>query len=164
MRHFNSLGEFAVALIEVEIEVREALEKGLERVARKIEATAKAEIGTYQDEAGGFPAWPELAEATKDDRVKQGFTENDPLLRTGDLQESIAHEVEYPEAMIGSTDERMPWFEFGTSRMPARPVMGPAAFRNKDAIQKLVGAAVMAGLVGADQVHAALGYDWATRD
>jgi hypothetical protein len=38
----------------------------------------------------------------------------------------------------------MVFHEFGTSKMPPRPVLGPAAFRNKLAIQRLVGEAALA--------------------
>ncbi len=162
--HFGSLAEFAEHLIEVEIGMREALEQGLQRVAALVERTAKSEIGIYQPETGGFPEWPELADSTKDERARLGFSENDPLLRTGELRDSIERQVEGLEAQIGSADERMAFHEFGTSKMPARPVLGPAAFRNKEVIQKLVGAAVVSGLIGADQIHSALGYDFSTKD
>lgn len=164
MKHLASLGEMALELALIVPEVALELHHGLEKVAQRIEATAKSEFGVYQAEQGAFPAWPELAEATKDDRVRQGYTENDPLLRSGELMNTVGHEVQGLEAAIGSTDEKMVFHEFGTSRMPARPVLGPAAFRNKAAIQKLVGAAVVAGLIGTDQVHAALGYDFTTKD
>ena len=143
---------------------RLALEVGLERVLHVVAETARSEFGSYQPAIGGFPEWPELADSTKEDRASQGYTENDPLYRTGATQKSIATEVDKAalEGGVGSEDEKMLWFEMGTSKMPARPVLGPAAFRNKSAIQKLVGAAAVAGLIGEDQIHAALGYDFET--
>lgn len=164
MRELRDLGEMAAVFALRAPEMAIELGHGLERIAKRIEATAKAEMGVYQDEAGPFPAWPELADSTKDERVKLGFTENDPLRRTGETAETISHEVEGLEAVIGSPDEKMLWFEFGTDRMPARPVLGPAAFHNKDVIRMLVGAALVSGLVGEDRVHEALGYDFKTVD
>lgn len=164
MKEFGSLldmsHEFALLAPTMALE----LHHGLRKVAVKVENTAKSEFGTYQEEVGAFPGWPELAEATKDDRVRQGFSENEPLLRTGELRDSIEHQVEGLEAVIGSPDERMAWHEFGTAKMPARPVLGPAVVRNKSAIEKLVGAALVTGLVGGDKIHEALGYDLETTD
>lgn len=164
MKQFGSFLAVAEHLMLRAPMIAVELHHSLEAVARRIETTAKGEFGHYQPAHGPFPEWPELADSTKDERVKAGFSENEPLLRTGELQDSISHEVQGLEAAIGSTDERMPYHEFGTSRIPARPVLGPAAFLNKDAIRKLVGAAAMAGLIGGDQVHAALGYDFKTED
>lgn len=162
MRHLGSLGEMAIALIEADIVVREAQHKGLVRIGEAIERTAKADIGHYQTATGPFPEWPELADSTKEDRIKQGYSENDPLERSGDFKETFDHETSALETVIGTPDERGPWFEFGTSKMPARPVLGPAAFRNKDKIAEIIGVATVSGLVGADQIHKALGYDFET--
>lgn len=170
IRHFGSLMEMAMFMATRPAEVAIELEHGLDRLLGKMEATARSEFGHYQDEVGGFPGWPELADATKDDRVAKGFPENEPLLRTGETRDSFSHERHGLEGAMGSTDEKMPWFEFGTDRMPARPVVGPAAYRNKEVAQQLVGAALMVGLVGASgagpaaEIHAALGYNLATKD
>jgi hypothetical protein len=163
-RELKDLGEMATVLALRAPEIAVELHHGLERVAQRIEDTAKAEMGVYQDAAGPFPAWPELAESTKDERVRLGFSENDQLRRTGETAETISHEVDGLTAYIGSPDEKLVWFEFGTEKMPARPVLGPAAFTNKDVIQKLVGAALVTGLIGAEFIHPALGYDFKTKD
>ena len=113
----------AVAEIAIHIGAR----KALERVAVKVEATAKDEFGVYQDAVGPFPAWAELAESTQEQRAQQGYTPNDPLLRRGDLRNSIGHEVEDLTAIIGSTSEIMEYQEFGTATIPPRPVLGPVA-------------------------------------
>lgn len=166
MRDFGSLMEMSLFLATRPIEIAIELHHGLDKLGARIEKTAKDEFGRYQSATGPFGAWPELADSTKDDRVHQGFSENDPLLRTGELRDSISHKVDHGalELAVGSPDEKMVFHEFGTSKMPARPVLGPAAFRNKSAIQRLVGAAVVAGLVGSHQIHEALGYDFKTED
>jgi hypothetical protein len=168
-REVGSLLEMATIFAEAIVAIPLELHEGLERVALKIEQTAKDEIGHYQPAVGPFPAWPELADATKDDRVSKGFTENDPLLRTGQRRDDITHQVEGLEAQIGTpenaaTADIAVWEEFGTSKEPMRPVLGPAAFRSRSVIEKLVGAALVAGLIGKDQVHQALGYDFQTTD
>lgn len=159
MKSFSSLGDFAVHLAGQEVTFVAALHAGLVRAATKVEETAKGEFGEYQPAVGPHPGWPELADATKEDRVRQGFTENAPLLRSGEARDSIEKQVGLLEAVIGSKDERLLYFELGTAKMPARPVLGPAGWCNKDTILKLVGGAALAGLVGNDVIHSALGYD-----
>ena len=146
MREF-SLSEFALHLLEVEAAELLALHHGLKKCAAAIEATAKAEIGTYQRGVGYFPPWQELAPATKADRVHKGFTENDPLLRTGGLRDSISSEVHALEAAIGSTSDIMVYQELGTSTIPPRAVLGPAAVRNHKRIEMILGEAAVAGLL-----------------
>lgn len=159
MKQFGSLGAFAVELLALRIVTEKALEHGLEVAARTVEATAKAEIGRYQDEIGPFPAWAELAESTREDRVRQGFTGNDPLLRSGELLHSIGHETKGRQAVIGSTSEVAVYQEFGTAKIPPRPFMGPAVERNHEVIRTLVGTAAVQGLLGNAQIHQSLGYD-----
>lgn len=159
---FDSFGAMAVHLTARYEATKSILERGLERVAVRIEKTAQSEFGRYQPARGPFPAWEQLAESTQEQREHLGFTPNDPLFREGQLQASIQHEVHDLEAVIGSGDEVMAYQEFGTSRMPPRPVLGPAAFRNKAAIERILGAAAVSAIIGGDQVHPALGYDFDT--
>jgi hypothetical protein len=51
------------------------------------------------------------------------------------------------------------YHEFGTLKMPARPVLGPAVLRNKEYIRRVLGAATVGGLIGGIGIHKALGYD-----
>lgn len=154
-----SLLEFALHLASREVAIHTAANAALERVAKRIEATAKSEFGVYQAAVGPFDAWPELAESTQEERVRLGFTENDPLLRSGGLRNSISHRVADLEAEIGSDEDVMVYQEFGTEHIPPRPVLGPAAERNHDAILTELGGAVVAGIIGGDLIHPSLGYD-----
>lgn len=162
MKEFDSFGKFALHLLELEVGTAVALQAATEAIGAHVEKVARSEFGTYQQATGPFPAWEELAESTKDDRVRQGYTENDPLLRAGDLQDSISHGSEPLEAVIGSDDPVMVFHEFGTSKMPMRPVLGPAAHRSKDKIEEIVGAATVNGFLGTKRIHPALGYDLET--
>ncbi len=155
-KHLGDLGEMAVELLAMRVGVITELQHGLDKVLEKIEETAKGEFGEYQPNVGPFPAWAELAEATKADRAHQGFPENEPLLRTGDLQDSIEHERDGFEGVVGSKADIMLYHELGTANMPARPVLGPAAYRNKPAIEKLLCAAVVAGMIGGTEAKALL--------
>jgi len=159
---FTSMEHFATHLAKVAVGEVIALHHGLEKCAVLVEKTAKAEIGTYQAAAGPFQDWAELADVTQEERERLGFTPNDPLERSGELGKSITHETELLEAVIGSTSPVMEYMEFGTSTTPPRPVLGPAMFRNKEKIKKIIGAAAISGFVGGSVIHASLGYDMET--
>ena len=147
MREFAHLGEFVAHLATMAAAETLALHRGLKKCAVAIEATAKAEIGHYQSDAGPFLGWVELADSTKEDRVRKGFSENDPLLRTGELRDSISHQVGGLEAVIGSTSDIMVYQELGTEKIPPRAVLGPAAVHNKKLIIKTLGHAAASGLM-----------------
>lgn len=166
MKNFSSFGEFAIHLAAREIEMHVKLGEGLERVAAKIEKTAQAEFGTYQPEVGPFQAWPALAPETQDERARLGYSADEPLLREGDLRDSIEHETDRGElvAVIGSTSDVMLYQELGTKFIPPRPVLGPAAIRNEKAIHRVLGAALVEGLVGGEMLDAALGYNFLTEE
>jgi hypothetical protein len=77
-------------------------------------------MGTYDYD------WPQLAESTQRERERLGFAANEPLLRTGDLRESIEYTVLPREAAveIGSNDKIAVYQELGTSRIPPRSFLG----------------------------------------
>lgn len=147
-REFKSFGALATHLVSINLGEAIALHKGLEFVAERIEATAKEKIGEYQAGIGPFPEWADLADATEKEKERLGYPLDAPLLRRGDLRDSIGHEVGALEAIIGSTDDVMVWQEMGTEYIPPRPVLGPAALQNEEKIAALVGAATVAGLLG----------------
>jgi phage gpG-like protein len=146
----HTLGEMAVRMGVAAAGFRARANAALRVCARMIEASAKSEFGHYQPSVGPHPAWAELADATKQQRVALGYSENDPLLRSGELRESISHEVFGLEAAIGSTSEVMLYQELGSKdgSLPARPVLGPAAFVNKERVQAILGAAMIQGVMG----------------
>ena len=110
----------------------------LEAVGSKIEKDAKEIVGHYQrSDTGPFPEWEELAPSTKADRVSQGFTANDPLLRTGALRDSIRHEVRGRSVAVGSDLDIAIYQEMGTATIPPRPFLRIAAFRSKKWLGKL---------------------------
>lgn len=164
MREFNSLDAFATHLAEVAVAEVVALHHGLENVASGIEKAAKDKIGTYQAASGPFPAWQELADSTKADRMNKGYDPDEPGLRSGEMRESIEHQTDLLEAEIGSNDQNLVYFELGTEKQPPRPVLGPAAFENKDKIERVLGEAAVAGIVGGRLIHPSLGYDFNSKD
>ena len=129
----------------------------LERAARVVKTEAKAELGQYQDAAPPLVGWAELAQATKDQRVALGFTENDPGLRSGEMRDGIEHEVEvtahvgtilHGRATIGSADDKMLWFEIGTERQPPRSALGGALVRKTNEVVDIIGHGAAAALTG----------------
>lgn len=125
---------------------------GLEKAASLLADKAKETIGEYHDAVGPIPAWEPLADATKADRVAKGYPEDDPLLRSGELRDSIGHEVSGNIAWVGSTSDLAPFHEFGTSRMPPRPIFGTALYGNIDEVVDAVGQAAVGQISGARQV------------
>lgn len=164
---FDSMGDLAVHLTRRYEVTKRVLERGLERVATRIERTAYGKFGHYQSGSGPFPAWAPLADATKEQRVELGYTPDDPLFREGQLQAGLSHEVHDLEAVIGVYGEEgsnppdvgqiMIWQEMGTANMPPRPVLGPAAFENKDAIERILGEAAVEAVIG-DQASRLAGF------
>lgn len=141
-----NLGEFALKLAEVAAAETAMLERGLDAAARLVQQTAREKIGHYQDGSGGFPEWAPLKRTTIAERIRLGYTPNDPLLRDGTLRTSIVRETHGLEAVIGSKLPVAAYQEFGTSRIPPRPYLGPAALENKDEILRLAGRSMMSGL------------------
>ena len=140
MIEFATLQELALRLVEHDLPaIDREVEKGLDKASLILQRAAIKMFGTYQAGIGPFDTWQELADSTKEERVKLGFTEN--------------------EAIVGSTSDIMPYHEFGTSRMPPRPVLGIALYRNWPIIQQLMGDGVTSAFIGEDRVHRSLGYD-----
>lgn len=155
MKQFDSMAEFAARLLEIAAEQELLVKHAVVRCAEIVEHEAKAEIGTYQEQAGPFIAWPELAEATKSDRLRQGFTEDDPLLRTGEMRDSLGTAISTDglEAQIGSNDDKAVWQELGTDRIPPRSFLGGAMIRKLPEIEKTLGETVYAALTGETVVN-----------
>ena len=149
---FSSLAAFAGFLTKATADMKRADARALDKAARVVKAEAKGEIGHYQDQAGPFAGWDELAESTKTDRVRQGFSENDPLLRGGELYRSIKHEVREPKAYVGSDLPEAVFMELGTSHAPPRSFLGAAAFRKGHVAAQAAGGEVISALVG-HEVH-----------
>jgi phage gpG-like protein len=110
----------------------------LERAAVILEAEAKSYPGNYQ------PGWAAL----KSETIARKATGDSPLLETGEMRDSITHNSDAHEAMVGSNDKTLIYQEFGTSRgIPPRPVLGLAMIKAEPAIVHAVGKVVMTRLV-----------------
>jgi len=67
------LEQFAREMSSASASIATGLEVGFRVIVKEIEETAKEEIGVYQPAFGPFDAWLPLIEATKADRVRQGY-------------------------------------------------------------------------------------------
>lgn len=161
---FESPLKFAEHLLKAAAAEPLALQAGLEGALKIIKRSAKQKIGHYQEASGPFQDWAELTDETKEDRLRKGYAEDDPLLRSGDLKESIVHEMEILEGVVGSKDPVMAYQEYGTPTIPPRPTIGPAAFENKEKIKAIVGMAAISGITRGSAVHESLGYNFTTQD
>jgi phage gpG-like protein len=115
-------------------------EQALKRAAETVRDEARALVGTED------PSWAPLADATVAEKSRLGYvgqiTATDPLLRTGRLRDSIEIRAVSPDrAVIASDDPILAFQEFGTARIPPRPVIGTALFRTKAAVEHLIGEA-----------------------
>ena len=152
MMEFPTMGHLAQHFLRETagelVMVREASRTGLEEASKLLLDEAVDEFGTYQQGAAPFGDWPELAPATKEDRLNKGYTENDPLLRSGALKAGMKREVNDFDATVGSEDPIMAYQELGTSRIPPRPVLGIALQRLWPQIQAMLGHGAAASFAG----------------
>lgn len=136
------LEQFARQLSSASAQIATDLEFTFNAIVKEIEETAKEEIGVYQPAYGPFDAWSPLAESTKADRVRLGYSEDDPLLRSGELRDSIESEIVGLTAIVGTKSEIGLWQEVGTDRIPPRPFIGPAYVRKIDPLMESIGRAI----------------------
>jgi hypothetical protein len=142
-----SIDEFAAMLKLAAVRAKAEIDIPTEIVMVGAEKRAKEAIGTYEF------GWPQLAESTQADRVAKGYAANEPLRRTGELQESIAHEVELTatgaDGVLGSADRVAIFQELGTSRgTPPRSYLGESLMRSGPEIETAFGEFMMTILSG----------------
>lgn len=154
MREFTLAG-FGDFLMRLPIAVTIEQHRALEEAAVVVETEAKAEIGTYQGDAGPFPAWQPLAPSTVEEKTKLGYAPPDnPLLREGDMRDSIEHTVVSPhEAQVGSNSDIAVYQELGTVTIPARSFLGGAAHRKGPEVAEIIGGRVVKALTGGAMGH-----------
>jgi len=150
MKEFPSFLHMAEEIASIVAKNAAVTDASLEYAAVVIEKAAKKKIGEYQDTAGEFVAWAELSDYTKQDRERQGYTDNDPGLRSGDMRKSIEHVVEGREAHVGSNDQNLVYFELGTDKQPPRSVLGGAAYEQAHKIVERLGEVFTLSLCGKD--------------
>ncbi|MGJ0426978.1 hypothetical protein [Methylocystis sp.] len=144
-----SLGEFAKLLNDA-ARANEAEGEGVLKACKLVQKTAKCYIGSY-DHPG---SWAQLAQATQEDRVRRGFAANEPLLRTGELRDSIEVDAPHKSGMetygfIFSSSEVARYMELGTTRAPPRPFLSTATMECMPKIRTILGASFVKARFGA---------------
>lgn len=117
----------------------------LDAAGEIVEKEAKRVIGTYDY------GWPQLAESTQEQRGYLGYPTNEPLLRSGDLRDSISHEVVEEEhaCYVGSDSPIAVYQELGTSRIPPRSFLGGAARAKEHEVHEEISHSLHLGLAAA---------------
>jgi phage gpG-like protein len=131
--------------------VRPRLESDLAKIG-ELTATMAAEYIGHE-----MPEWPPLAASTIAEKESLGYTgqvsPTDPLLRTGEMRDSIKVEVEGLEMAVGSTDPVALWQEIGTDgrdgkgAIPPRPFLALAGLRSLEYAADKLGETALALLV-----------------
>lgn len=136
MKTFDSLAGFAAEAAAITLAIHEGEHELLDHAGHIIETEAKRVIGTYEY------GWPQLAESTQEDRERKGYAPNEPLLREGNMRDSIGHTVVDREhtVYIGSNEDIAVYQELGTSRIPPRPFLQGAAMHKGAEAAKEIGA------------------------
>jgi phage gpG-like protein len=144
----SSFGELAAKLMTAEADMKLAQEAAVEKACQMVEKWAKKAIGQYLP---GYN-WAQLKEATQEERVRLGYSANEPLLRTGELRDSIGHFVEREGAevigYVGTNDPVAKYHEYGTSRMPPRSFLGASMMAQERAIVEMTGHLFAAAMQG----------------
>lgn len=111
-------------------------ELGGSTVARDyVEEAASAVVERTRDKLGhDQPGWPPLSQYTQENRVRLGFTPNDPLLMSGQMASDLSYELDAdgrgatigvpadaPSAKYAAAQE----FGYAPNNIPARPFLGP---------------------------------------
>lgn len=145
---FANIKDFIKHLAKLEATFLPACHAAVRAGAKIIEKEAKNEIGTYQLAAGPFPEWPLLTVGTIEDRERQGYSASEPLLRTGEMRDSIGTKAEGLEAVVGSNDDIAVYQEHGTATIPPRSFLGGAAFRMAPKVVEIIGERAVWALSG----------------
>jgi hypothetical protein len=140
---FTLLG-FVAHLESLQHNMHEIGPRIIRKACEMVAAQARAAIGKEHE------MWPALAPATIADRVKKGFAANEPLLRTGELRDSIQWTTSASglEGCVGSNSPIAVYQELGTSKIPPRSFLVSSAISMEEKIHRMAARAVVAVLAG----------------
>jgi hypothetical protein len=147
-----SLGEAARALQNAKNPMEAAGERAIVRICKILTKESKSAIGNYRP---GY-SWPQLAQSTQAERARLGYAPNEPLLRTGELRDSIGWEAPFKEmgmsvGFVFSTSEIAVYHELGTSKIPPRSFLLPALALKMPQIERILASEFERGM--ADIFH-----------
>lgn len=128
------------------------LQNVADQVGQDAVRVAKSKLGEYQPPIGFFPGWESLADSTLAEKARLGLPSPSPLLRTGDLRESISFDTNVSAASVTvnlySTSEYAPVQELGggPSHIPPRPFIGPVPFERQKVWEHFIGTRISANI------------------
>ena len=114
----------------------------IKRACEIVEKKANSAIGKEHE------LWAPLAPSTIADKQAHGYATPKPLLRTGELRESIGHIAIGNEGCVGSNSPIAFYQELGTKHIPPRSFLVSSAISSEDRIHRMAAAATMAALSG----------------
>jgi HK97 gp10 family phage protein len=141
MKTFSIL-EFVAMIPAIERDLQASGPIFIEQACKIVQKKAKAAIGKEHE------MWAPLAESTIADKAKHGYPTPKPLLRTGELRDSIEYQVSGNEGVVGTDNKAAPFLEFGTSKMPPRSFLVSSAISSEPKIHRLAAAVTMAAFAG----------------
>ncbi len=139
-----SLADWIAHLKRAELALKFELEAEVGAGMASAAKTAKGYIGEQQ------PGWDDLAASTIEEKSALGYPVPAPLLREGDLRDSIESEVETRGTevvgLVYSDDPIAEYQEYGTSRLPPRPFIVPALISTLPEIEHALGETLVRAL------------------
>ena len=140
---FKELGHFAEEMVVL---AEGAIAMGPVAAAEIVHAATVKKFGLAQDGLGPFESWAPLAESTKAERVRLGFAEDEPLLRSGELRDSYEVKANGLMAGVGSALGKAESMELGdpVKNIPARSTLGLAFAQNEREAFEAAGVPLMA--------------------
>lgn len=146
------LTDFIADVSNFHLELQRRKLEAMDGASKLVMIEARNAIGHDNWNAGVFGPWKDLAQSTIDEKDRLGYfgqvSENDSLLRTGQLRESIQRSFDPDRAIVGSNDDVAVDQEMGTSRIPARPFLSGAASKHAQKIAEIMGRAAVLALGG----------------
>jgi hypothetical protein len=106
----GAVAKFTVLWHGAKVIEKAALEAGGKEFLKR----ARAAIGTYEY------GWQPLAEST----VAHKSRGDTPLLETGEMRDSGSYQIVGNHIVIGFSDPKIRFHEYGTKHIPPRPVIG----------------------------------------
>jgi len=135
---------FASHLTMAALEMDHHQRQALAECGQVMLAEIRGALGTYRY------GWPALAPSTVA-RKRNGDT---PLVETGELRNSYAYTVVDAHTLdVGSDNPKAIWHEYGTGRVPPRPVLAPAAQRVEPEVVRIAAEAGMRPLLIQRRLH-----------
>lgn len=129
------------------------LQNAADTIGKDAVQVSQRKLGTYQPAIGFFPEWELLKDSTLAEKARLKLPSPSPLLRSGELRDSITFETQVSPAsavvILYSTSEYAPVQELGggPSNIPPRPFIGPVPFERQEIWEHFIGTKITANII-----------------